>query len=131
MAVLSKCIARSRMAEISPFLKGDILDLGCGEAQVLKDYGHKMDSYLGVERSEALVRQLENNNPEGSFVQRDLNKDRLDLKKKFGCVIMVAMIEHIFNKMHLMDEVKAVLKPGGVVVIATPTPFGNDFTNRI
>ncbi len=44
---------------------------------------------------------------------------------------MIAVIEHLFNQKFVMDEVSNVLKPGGKVVVTTPTPFGNDVVHRV
>jgi 2-polyprenyl-3-methyl-5-hydroxy-6-metoxy-1,4-benzoquinol methylase len=44
---------------------------------------------------------------------------------------MIALIEHLFNQQHVMSEVANVLKPDGVVVVTTPTPFGNDIVHRL
>lgn len=44
---------------------------------------------------------------------------------------MVALIEHLFNQQHVMSEVANALKPGGIIVMTTPTPFGNDVVHRL
>ena len=53
--------------------------------------------------------------------RRNLGKDPLDLDRKFDVVLMVALIEQIIDH----------LKPGGKIVITTPTMFGNDIVHRI
>ena len=44
---------------------------------------------------------------------------------------MLALIEHLFNQKHVIDEVKMALKPDGLLLITTPTPFGNDIIHSI
>jgi 2-polyprenyl-3-methyl-5-hydroxy-6-metoxy-1,4-benzoquinol methylase len=44
---------------------------------------------------------------------------------------MIALIEHLFNQKHVMNEVAAALKPKGMVLITTPTILGNDVVHRM
>lgn len=44
---------------------------------------------------------------------------------------MIALIEHLFNQQHIMSEVVDALNPNGIVVMTTPTPFGNDIVHRL
>ncbi len=129
MELLSKFIAKQRHAKIVPFIKGDVLDLGCGNAIVLEKC--VSNYYCGVERSIQKIEKLKQKYPNKDFIHRDLDCDRLDIDKKFDCVLMVALIEHLFNQKFIMDGIAQVLKPGGLIVITTPTPFGNDVVHRL
>jgi SAM-dependent methyltransferase len=131
MALLSKFIANQRYTKIAQYIKGDVLELGCGNGQVLENYGSNISSYCGVERSSPQIEKLKQKYPNASFFQRDLDRDRLEINIKFDCVLMIAVIEHLFNQRLVMDEIVQVLKPGGIVVITTPTPFGNDVVHHL
>jgi 2-polyprenyl-3-methyl-5-hydroxy-6-metoxy-1,4-benzoquinol methylase len=131
MALLTKHLIRARMQRIAPYVAGDVLDLGCGGAEVLKHFGHKIDTYCGIEYSESAVDALRAAYPQASFLARNLDRDELALGKQYDCVLMVALIEHLFNQQHVMSQVAAALKPNGKVVLTTPTPFGNDVVHRL
>ena len=131
MAILSKYLQRARLKKISPFLRGDVLDLGCANARVLRDYGSRISHYCGIERSLRKVKQLKKEFPEACFHQCDLDVDRLPLDRQYDCILMLALIEHLFNQKHVMTEVKRALKPEGVVLITTPTVFGNNIVHRL
>lgn len=131
MAILSKYLQSVRLAKITPHLKGDILDLGCANARVLREYGSQISSYCGIERSPRKVEQLKKEFPGACFQQCDLDVDRLKLDRQYDCILMIALIEHLFNQKHVMTEVKRVLKPEGVVLLTTPTVFGNDIVLRL
>lgn len=131
MPLLTKLIANQRYVKIASHIKGDVLDLGCGGAQVLENYSSRISSYYGIERSVQQVKKLKQKHPGAFFVQRDLDCDRFEINKKFDCVLMIALIEHLFNQKFVMDEIVQVLKPGGIVVITTPTPIGNDVVHRL
>jgi 2-polyprenyl-3-methyl-5-hydroxy-6-metoxy-1,4-benzoquinol methylase len=83
-----------------------------------------------VERSADAVERLQAEHPQEQFFQRDLDQDRLDLGRKFDRIFMLALIEHLFNQKFVMDHVADALKPGGCVVLTTPTPLGNDLVHR-
>ena len=131
MALLSRLIADQRYKKIAPYIKGDVLDLGCGNALVLSKYGSNITYYCGIERSAEAVDRLKHQYPAVSFISRDLDCERLEINRKFDCVLMIALIEHLFNQKFVMDEISRVLKPGGIVLITTPTPFGNDIVHRL
>lgn len=131
MAILSKYLQGARLARIKPYLKGDILDLGCANARVLRDCGSRISHYCGIERSPRKVKQLKKEFPDACFHQCDLDADRLALDRQYDCILMTALIEHLFNQKHVMSEVKRALKPEGVILITTPTIFGNDIVLRL
>lgn len=130
MAVLSRFIAKQRYQKVAPYIQGDVLDLGCQKAQILEEFGSSINSYCGVELLEETVVEAKKKHQDASFYQRDLDQDELNLPDKFDCILMVALIEHLFNQKFVMDSVAQCLKPGGVVVLTTPTPFGNDVVHR-
>jgi SAM-dependent methyltransferase len=131
MGLLTRYLMNARMSRIGPYVKGDVLDLGCGGADILQKYGSGIRSYCGVERSEESIAALQQRFPDATFFARNLDQDTLNLGRCFDTVLMVALIEHLFNQKHVMDQVAAALKPGGSIVLTTPTPFGNDVVHRL
>ncbi|HNR33418.1 MAG TPA: methyltransferase domain-containing protein, partial [Candidatus Hydrogenedentes bacterium] len=69
--------------------------------------------------------------PDHTFLRKDLDEDLLDLGRQFDTVLLVAVIEHVFNQKHLMRQLVPLLKPEGRLVVTSPTPFGNDVVHRI
>lgn len=132
MALLSGIIQKQRYAQIASYIRGDVLELGCGSGSyLLTNYSSSIGSYCGVERSARQIERLRERHPGFAFFQLDLDRDPLSLDQKFDCVMMIALIEHLFNQRFVMDQIARVLKPGGIVVITTPTPFGNDLVHRL
>ena len=58
MALLSKRISGWRHKVIKPYLKGDVLDIGCGNAIVLKKYNALINHYVGIEFDQGRVNNL-------------------------------------------------------------------------
>jgi SAM-dependent methyltransferase len=126
MALLSEMLKRRRNGIVGPFIEGDVLDLGCGPAYVLQHFESQIRSYTGVEFVGGHVAQLRKRFPAHRFEQRDLDAQPLALGSEYDVVVMIALIEHLFNQGHVLAEVAAHMRPGGRLVITTPTPFGND-----
>jgi len=131
MALLSNRLTQWRHAMIRPYIQGDILDLGCGDAVILKEFIGSINYYCGIEWSLKHIENVQKRFPEARMERRNLDKDILDLDRKFDVVLMVALIEHIWNQRFLFEQVMDCLKPDGKIVITTPTPFGNDIVHRL
>ncbi len=91
-------------------LRGRLLDIGCGNNDLVKSYGH--DS-IGVDvfdfGGDALI--LENT----SILPFDA--------KSFQSVSFVASLNHIINRKEVLSEVNRVLKDGGRVYMTMLSPF--------
>jgi len=131
MAFLSSTLARWRHKVIRPYLRGDVLDIGCGYADVFKNHHMLIDHYLGVEFGQAHVDQLSNQFPGAVFIKRDLDKEPLSIGRTFDVILMIAVIEHIWNQKFLFDQIIKMLNPSGKIIITTPTFFGNDIIHPL
>jgi len=131
MNILSKWLHKKRTKLVSSYTYGDILDLGCGPAPNLKILGNNIKSYYGIEFNPTTVEKLNKKYPKAKFFQKDLDEDSLNLDINFDCILLIAVIEHIFNQKHLFKEILKYLKPKGKIIITTPTVFGNDIIHRL
>jgi len=116
---------------IRPYIYGDVLDLGCGDAFILRQFSSSINYYCGIEWSLKHIGSVLKRFPDAGIYRRNLDKDPLDLDRKYDVVLMVALIEHIWNQRFLFEQIVDHLKPGGKIVITTPTPFGNDIVHRL
>jgi 2-polyprenyl-3-methyl-5-hydroxy-6-metoxy-1,4-benzoquinol methylase len=124
MAAFSRYLEQQRTRKVLPYLKGSILDIGCG-SNPLKQYLPSAGLYIGVEREEAIIRWLEKKFPGVTFLQCDLNQQMPDLIEKFDQVVMMAVIEHLDYPGDVLTQLKRFLQPGGYLIFTTPSPFGN------
>ncbi len=131
MPLLSEHIRNIRLDKVKPLIQGDVLDLGCGSALAKTRFAAQIRRYVGVERDKILVEGLTQKFPDAEFHVRDLDIDPLNFGTSFDTVLMLALIEHVFNQKQLLGEVVKSLKPGGKIIITTPTVFGNDVVHRI
>lgn len=130
MPLLTELLQSGRIAMVEEYVRGNVLDLGCGHAPLLDRCAARIGSYVGVDRSRDLVDDCARRHPDHRFECLDLERDRLDLGARFDVVVMLALIEHVGNQLHLFEQVRDSLAPGGAAVLTTPTVWGNDFVHR-
>lgn len=96
-----------------------ILDLGCGNGRYFEYFRDKKVNYFGADNSEKLIEIAKNKYPGIHFQVADaLNLPFLD--NFFDKVISIATFHHIpleEFRIKFLDEVKRVLKPGGILIL--------------
>jgi 2-polyprenyl-3-methyl-5-hydroxy-6-metoxy-1,4-benzoquinol methylase len=131
MALLSKYLSGARMARLTPYIKGDILDIGCQHGQLKTKVADQIRSYTGLDMSSAAVAAAKELHPDATFLTLNIDEEIIPFEDAFDTIVMSAVIEHIFNLRMLGQSLAKALRPGGVVVLTTPTPFGNDFVHSL
>lgn len=122
--LLTPYLHRRRIKMVKPYLKGDILDMGCGSASITK-FLNENQRYSGIELNEVLVNELKTKYPKYEFYSKNIDKDELGIQRKFDTITMIAVIEHLKNPRNILQQCRSLLKNGGYLVITTPTPFGD------
>jgi len=119
--------------EFTPNMK--VLEIGCGEAGVLKAFTDLGYQCTGIELEESrleFARDFMSEELKNGKIQF-LNKDiydvipEVDLGSKFDLIILKDVIEHIPNQEKFMPQLHRFLNPGGVVFFAFPPwqmPYG-------
>lgn len=106
-----KQLQRNEVKKYSPFLKGDILDIGCGSKPYKKFV--KYARYIGIDR-EADLRP-----------DAQAKSEELPFKKNyFDAVICTEVLEHLQEPGKCMFEIYRVLKTGGCAYITVPQSWG-------
>lgn len=96
---------------------GRLLDIGCGPGFLLDEARTRGWTVAGVELSRWGVEQ---SRARGLDVYAGTLED-VDLGDQFFDVIVVAdVIEHVFDPLSFLERIRSLLRPDGVVFIATP-----------
>lgn len=115
--LLSPFLRQRRLKAATPYLKGRVLDVGCGSGVLagLVD----STSYLGVEVHEASLNRAKDYFPSYSF-QNSLPP----IEEKFDTVVSLAVIEHVADPLVFLESLVRNLKhdPAARIVITTPHP---------
>ena len=102
----SNYLRKKRIQAIKPYLKGNILDLGCG--RTLIPHLLKQDQiYIGIDQ-----------NPEV------LETDEISVYQLFDTVLLLAVIEHLENPHNILCQISKFLTQNGNLIITTPSPLG-------
>lgn len=115
--LLSPLLRQQRFKAAAPYLKGRILDVGCGSGALagLVD----SSSYLGVDVNETSLNRARAYFPSHSF-QNSLPS----VEEKFDTVVSLAVIEHVPDPLIFLGNLAQNLKhdPAARIVITTPHP---------
>jgi 2-polyprenyl-3-methyl-5-hydroxy-6-metoxy-1,4-benzoquinol methylase len=122
--LFTRLLLERRLAAVRPYLRGDVLDLGCGGGELIRCL-RPGQAYTGVDwRSEA-VRQLQTRFPQHTFLRRDFDTEPLALPQQYDTVVLLAVIEHLQQPERLFGQLRDLLRPDGRVVMTSPSGWGN------
>lgn len=99
--------------------KGTILDIGCGDGDFLIAMNNRQWDIYGIEPSKLAgqrARRILSNDK--VIVTESLTYDFLD--ESFDVITLWHVLEHIKDPVLLMNEIRRLLKKGGIVVIEVP-----------
>jgi len=104
----------------APFVKGDVLEIGCGEGRGVDLLTKNSNSYTAIDKLEEVIQQLQEKYPNGKFISGNLPPLSSFDDNQFDRVFSFQVIEHIQDDLFYLKEINRVLRPGGVALITTP-----------
>jgi SAM-dependent methyltransferase len=102
------------------YVKGDVLEVGCGEGRGVALLLPKVTSFTGIDKIGELVAALQSKFPSASFRQMVIPPFGNLPDNHFDTVVSFQVIEHIKDDLHYLKEIHRVLKPGGYALLTTP-----------
>lgn len=106
--------------EAKPFVKGKVLEPGCGEGRGIEVLSPQADEYVALDKIHEVIDALKLKYENVDFRQA-VFPPFSDLKdNSFDTVISFQVIEHIKEDHLFLKEIHRVLKPGGQAIITTP-----------
>lgn len=115
--MLSPFLRRQMIDMVRPYLKGTVLDVGCGSGMLAEEVS--AESFVGVE-----VDSLSLNTAIEKFPTYRFQKTLPEDTEKFDTVVSLAVIEHVTSPEEFLAEISSRLKINDKarVVITTPHP---------
>jgi SAM-dependent methyltransferase len=121
-----------RNATVKPYLKGSVLDIGCGRAFLTNFI--PPGRYVGVDGDQRILQQLKEAKSAYEFycINVDTKEGILKLSSlsSVDTVTLLAVVEHLHHPELVFEACSLLLRNGGTLVITTPTPSG-DIIGRI
>jgi 2-polyprenyl-3-methyl-5-hydroxy-6-metoxy-1,4-benzoquinol methylase len=78
-----------------------------------------------VDSNPVIVSNMTRLYPDRRFINRDVTEQVDELEgERFDTVVSLAVIEHLLEPEKLLENARRHLGDGGLLVITTPTPFG-------
>jgi ubiquinone/menaquinone biosynthesis C-methylase UbiE len=113
---------------LEPYLKGDVLDLGCGIGEVA-DHVETKDRYFGVDINPFCIEYL---NSKKLWAKLGSAYDIPMDSKSVDVVIFSHVLEHLSDPPKAMNEINRVLRPSGTLIVIVPMRRGyiTDSTHR-
>lgn len=100
--------------------KGCLLEVGCGTGDLLIEASHRGFEVAGIEISAHAVRVANQRLGAECVTVGTLDAAPYD-QSMFDVVIFADVIEHVRDPMDFLRRVCAVLKPGGITLLITPS----------
>ena len=102
-----------------PFIKGDLLELGCGEGRGVELLAPLASSYIGIDKIKPIVDELRKKFPDYEFLDGVFPPFPFK-ENQFDTIVTFQVIEHVKKDEEFIREIHRVLKPGGTALITTP-----------
>ncbi len=117
-----------KIKDILPELKGNetIIDIGCGYGTVTEHLVKRGFRVVGVEINDEAIEQLKSKGFE--VLKRDVNQP-LNIDEKFDIVLLLDILEHVFDPLNLLLEARKICKDDGYIIAIIPLYF--DILDRI
>lgn len=115
--VLSSFLREKRFAAALPYLRGRVLDIGCGEGNLASFV--EADLYVGMDINVQSLVRAKRRFPHHQFLETMPEAD-----ETFDTVVALAVIEHVSDPVLFLKECKRRLRQssGSRLVLSTPCP---------
>lgn len=97
-----------------------VLDAGCGNGYVTGILLEAGFDVVGIDASASGIQQARANNPGGTFECLSVYEELKDRLGPFDLIVSTEVIEHLHVPRRFVSNLRAVLKPGGVMLLSTP-----------
>jgi SAM-dependent methyltransferase len=120
---LSPWLKKQRYSQVAPFVRGSVLDYGCGTGDLLA-YCRPRD-YCGYDPDQISLDLARARHP-GRFFTSDFSAIQKE-RGSFDAIVMAAVIEHLSDPLQVLRNLSEQLASEGVIIVTTPHPAWRRF----
>lgn len=102
------------------YIKGDVLELGCGEGRGIDIILRKSKSFTAIDKIKDIIEKLSSKYKDNVFISSNFPPLTDIEDNSFDTIISFQVIEHIQDDNQYISEIDRILRPGGVALITTP-----------
>lgn len=99
--------------------KSSVLEVGCGTGEILA--AMKPSRGVGIDISEEMIKLASEKFPEYTFIHAPI--ENLQLNEKFDYIIMVDVIDHVYDVMDVFRNLRRFCKPTTRIILTTISPW--------
>lgn len=98
------------------------LDFGCRNGDLLFELQHSgiIQTGVGVDLDGHAISVAKSRNINIDFRLIEKNHTFKEPDNTFDVITIIGVVEHVFDQISLLKELKRILKPGGILVVAVP-----------
>lgn len=105
---------------IKKYFHGRCLDIGCGTGRHLL---LMPQNSVGLDADDKFFYLIKKRNKQHNLIKHDLNEFSYPFKKnQFDTILCSHVIEHLYSPYKTLMEIKRILKPRGILIVAIPNP---------
>ncbi len=97
-----------------------LLDIGCGNGEVLLRLKNKYKQLWGVDILEPKIVQTGDDIPQIHICVADVNEPLVFTSGSFDTITIISVLEHIFDPYSLIRECHRLLRQGGTLIVQVP-----------
>lgn len=116
--LMSNWLRSKRILAVRPYLRGKILDYGCGIGSLAEICSP--DAYCGIESDLESLSIAQSRYPAFRFEQT------IPRENYFDTIVLLAVIEHLNNPECIFETLKLFLSKNGQIILTTPHPAFNN-----
>jgi 2-polyprenyl-3-methyl-5-hydroxy-6-metoxy-1,4-benzoquinol methylase len=106
--------------EAVPYIKGDLLEIGCGEGRGVELLAPLAKSYTAIDKIAEIEATIRKKYPAVHFYNMNVPPLSGIADASMDTVVTFQVIEHIQDDRFYLKEIHRVLRPGGTAIISTP-----------
>ena len=103
-----------------PYVKGDVLEVGCGEGRGIERLTKNARSFTAVDKIKPVIEQLKQKHPGARFISMNIPPLSGLQDNAYDLVVSFQVIEHIKDDVSFLKEIHRVMRPGGTALLTTP-----------